>query len=137
MNKLAKIGLIPIAAFSISNCTAESTEPAEVKMTVVQEATLREVANDLRSYKATLRLGSEVTAICYSESAALAMDSVRLAPGDGLPGGYAFVGTRTDKGSVVNNFDIDPSDLQASLPNCVDMTRYIEALESQSPLDLV
>ena len=123
MNKLAKIGLIPIAAFSISNCTAESTEPAEVKMTVVQEA--------------TLRLGSEVTAICYSESAALAMDSVRLAPGDGLPGGYAFVGTRTDKGSVVNNFDIDPSDLQASLPNCADMTRYIEALESQSPLDLV
>lgn len=137
MNRLAKIGLIPIAAFGISNCTAESTEPAEVKVTVMQEATLREDANDLRSYKATLRLGSEVTAICYFESAALAMDSVRLAPGDGLPGGYVFVGTRTDEGAVISNFDIDPSRLQASLPNCADLTRYMKAFETQSPVDLV
>ena len=137
MNKLAKIGLIPVAAFGLTNCSIESTEPAEVKVTVMQEATLRETANDLRSYKATLRLGSKVTAICYSESAALAMDSVRLAPGDGLPGGYVFVGTRTDEGEVVNNFDIDPSELQASLPNCVDLTRYMEAFETVSLVDLV
>ncbi len=126
MKRLEVVGLSLALSFGSGACADNGQHQAKkvaggIVVTAEQNnVVLLAEQNILKSQLGDLKAGRKVVAVCFSESASLAMDSIKVSAG--LPVDrnveYAFVGHRNAEGDIIPNFNVSPAELSNQLPSC-------------------